>query len=70
MKVKHFSVGEIQNVSNEKEELFIKNKKIGYFSLSSKGVEVKISAGVLSHEKTAELKKILTDFLNTPVMAE
>jgi len=70
MKVKHFSVGEIQNVSNEKEELFIKNKKIGYFSSSSKGVEVKISAGVLSHEKTAELKKILTDFLNTPVMAE
>jgi ParB family chromosome partitioning protein len=70
MKVKHFSIGEIHNVSNEKEELFIKNKKIGYFSSSSKGVEVKISSGVLSDEKTSELKKILTDFLNTPVMTE
>jgi ParB family chromosome partitioning protein len=70
MKVKHFSAGEISNESNHKEELFIKNKKIGYFSSSSKGVEVSISAGVLSHEKTNELKKILTDFLNVPVLAE
>jgi ParB family chromosome partitioning protein len=70
IKVKHFSVGEISNVSNQKEELFIKNKKIGYFSSSPKGVEVRISAGVLSHEKTEELKKILTDFLNISVATE
>jgi hypothetical protein len=70
MKVKHLSIGEIHKVSNEKEELFIKNKKIGYFLSSSKGVEVKILSGVLNDEKTWELKKILTDFLNTPVVAE
>jgi ParB family chromosome partitioning protein len=70
MKVKHFNVGEISNVSNQKEALFIQNKKIGYFSSSLKGVEVKISAGVLSDEKTEELKKMLTDFLNLPVLVE
>jgi ParB family transcriptional regulator, chromosome partitioning protein len=67
MKVKHFSNGENLDVNNKKEELFIEDKKIGYFSSSTKGVEVKISAGVLSYEKIDELKKILTDFLNSSI---
>lgn len=70
VKVKHFSVGEMVDVSNQKEDMFVKNKKIGYFSSSPKGVEVRISAGVLGHEKIEELKKMLTNFLNHPVLAE
>jgi ParB family chromosome partitioning protein len=63
-KVKHFSNGEMANEGSQKEELFIKNKKVGYFASSDKGVEVKIASGVLSYEKTEELKKMLSDFLN------
>lgn len=65
-KVKHFSHGEMANEGSQKEELFIKNKKVGYFASSDKGVEVKIASGVLSYEKAEELKKMLSDFLNIP----
>ena len=67
LKVKHFSDGEILGVNNKKEAFFINDKKIGHFSSSHKGVVVKISSGVLSHEKTDELKEILSNFLNLSI---
>lgn len=53
--------------SISKEEFFLKEKKVGYFSSSVKGVELKIAADVLTNEKIEELKKMLTDFLNALV---
>jgi ParB family chromosome partitioning protein len=67
LKVKHFSEGEILGVDNKREEFFIKDTKIGHFSSSLKGVMIKISPGVLSQEKTDELKAILRNFLNLSV---
>jgi ParB family chromosome partitioning protein len=64
MKVKQFSHSDSVNLQHNKEEFFVEDKKIGHFSSSHKGVEIKISAGVLSDEKTAELKNILSNFLN------
>ena len=55
------------NDSITKEELFLQEKKIGYFSSSVKGVELRIAANVLTNEKIEGLKKMLTDFLNTSV---
>jgi ParB family transcriptional regulator, chromosome partitioning protein len=65
-KIKHLNTNENLALNKQKQEFFIKNKKVGYFSSSNKGIEVKISAGVLSDEKTEELRKMLTDFLNFP----
>jgi len=65
LKVKRYSEGELLSVNNKKEEFFINNKKIGHFFSSHKGVEVKIAVGVLSYEKTEELKEILNNFLNS-----
>ena len=67
LKVKNFNEGEILGVNNNKEEFFIKDKKIGHFLSSHNGVMIKISAGVLSSEKTDELKALLSNFLNTSV---
>lgn len=53
---------ETSTLNIQKQHFFRQDKKIGHFLSSDKGVEVKISAGVLTDEKTTELKKILDDF--------
>ncbi len=66
-KIKHLSAGENLDLDKKKEHLFINTKKVGHFSLSTKGIEVKIAAGVLSDEKSTTLKKIINEFLNSTV---
>jgi ParB family chromosome partitioning protein len=53
---------ETATLNIQKQHFFLQDKKIGHFLSSEKGLEVKISAGVLTDEKTTELKKILDDF--------
>lgn len=65
LKVRHFSDGGILGLNKEKEEFFVNGKKIGYFSSSHKGVVIKISTGILNHEKTEEFKILISNFLTS-----
>lgn len=51
------------SVNKEKEEFFVGNKRIGYFSTSNNGIMIKISSGILDANKTELLKNTLNDLI-------
>ncbi len=63
-KTKSLIQGENLDAVKDKQQLLVNNKNMGYLSSSAKGVEVKISAGILNDKQLNELKKVLTEFLS------
>ncbi len=51
------------SVNKEKEEFFVAGKRVGYFSVSNRGILIKISNGIFDEGKTERLKLILNDFV-------